>query len=401
MPFYRYKAYNQEGKEVSAVIEAVSISHLKKILTLKGLIPYEIEEISSIKKTKRSFFQIEIFLQKKVSKEELTLLLYEIGILLERNVHITQIFDILSKQIENPVLKDALLSAKEYVQQGSSIADAFDKTAIFPKFLIEMIRAGETSGALDTVFLSASEFIEKQEEFKRKIVNALIYPIVVIIVAFISVVIIMNFVVPTITKIYTQFGKELPTLTKIIVHISSVTSLFIKISPLILIFGILSYKKLATREIVDKLKLKLPFFRKVHLYTIYLTWSNTLSFLLKGGLTLDKAIKIANETINNVVLKKQFNTVADEITKGKSLSDLLNKYSLFPENSIQLIKIGEETGQLENMLGVISQIYRKQTDRLLTIFLSYLEPVVLILLSIVIGFFVFATLLPIFSLNVK
>ena len=370
MPFYRYKAYNQEGKEVSAVIEAVSISHLKKILTLKGLIPYEIEEISSIKKTKRSFFQIEIFLQKKVSKEELTLLLYEIGILLERNVHITQIFDILSKQIENPVLKDALLSAKEYVQQGSSIADAFDKTAIFPKFLIEMIRAGETSGALDTVFLSASEFIEKQEEFKRKIVNALIYPIVVIIVAFISVVIIMNFVVPTITKIYTQFGKELPTLTKIIVHISSVTSLFIKISPLILIFGILSYKKLATREIVDKLKLKLPFFRKVHLYTIYLTWSNTLSFLLKGGLTLDKAIKIANETINNVVLKKQFNTVADEITKGKSLSDLLNKYSLFPENSIQLIKIGEETGQLENMLGVISQIYRKQTDRLLSIFLS-------------------------------
>ncbi len=401
MPFYRYKAYNQEGKEVSAVIEAVSISHLKKILTLKGLIPYEIEEISSIKKTKRSFFQIEIFLQKKVSKEELALLLYEIGILLERNVHITQIFDILSKQIENPVLKDALLSAKEYVQQGSSIADAFDKTAIFPKFLIEMIRAGETSGALDTVFLSASEFIEKQEEFKRKIVNALIYPIVVIIVAFISVVIIMNFVVPTITKIYTQFGKELPTLTKIVVHISSITSLFIKISPLILIFGILSYKKLVTREIVDKLKLKLPFFRKVHLYTIYLTWSNTLSFLLKGGLTLDKAIKIANETINNVVLKKQFNTVADEITKGKSLSDLLNKYSLFPENSIQLIKIGEETGQLENMLGVISQIYRKQTDRLLTIFLSYLEPAVLILLSIVIGFFVFATLLPIFSLSVK
>ena len=331
----------------------------------------------------------------------MALLLYEIGILLERNVHITQIFDILSRQLENPVLKDTLLSAREYIQEGSSIADAFGKTGVFPKFLVEMIRAGETSGALDKVFLSASEFIEKQEEFKRKILNALIYPVVVIIVAFVSVIIIMNFVVPTITKIYAQFGKELPTLTKIVVYLSKLTSIFLKVSPVLIVLGFLGYKKFITKEMIDSLKLRIPFFKKVHLYTIYLTWSNTMSLLLKGGLTLDRAIQIANETINNTVLKKDFDTVAKEITKGKSLSQLLEKYKLLPENSIQLIKIGEETGQLEKMLGLISQIYRKQTDRLITIFLSYLEPAVLILLSVVIGFFVFATLLPIFSLSVK
>lgn len=401
MPFFRYKAYNQEGKEISAIEEAVSVSHLKEILKKKGLIPYEIEEVSSLKKKRKSILQLEIFSRNKISKEELSLLLYEIGILLERNVHITQIFDILSRQLENPVLKDTLLSAREYIQEGSSIADAFDKTGVFPKFLIEMIRAGETSGALDKVFLSASEFIEKQEEFKRKIFNALIYPVVVIIVAFVSVIIIMNFVVPTITKIYAQFGRELPTLTKIVVYLSKITSVFLKASPILIILGFLGYKKFVTKKMIDSLKLKIPFFKKVHLYTVYLTWGNTMSLLLKGGLTLDRAIQIANETINNAVLKKDFDTVTKEITKGKSLSQLLEKYKLLPENSIQLIKIGEETGQLEKMLALISQIYRKQTDRLITIFLSYLEPAVLILLSVVIGFFVFATLLPIFSLNIK
>ena len=401
MPFFRYKAYNQEGKEISAIEEAVSVSHLKEILKKKGLIPYEIEEVSSLKKKRKSILQLEIFSRNKISKEELSLLLYEIGILLERNVHITQIFDILSRQLENPVLKDTLLSAREYIQEGSSIADAFNKTGVFPKFLIEMIRAGETSGALDKVFLSASEFIEKQEEFKRKIFNALIYPVVVIIVAFVSVIIIMNFVVPTITKIYAQFGRELPTLTKIVVYLSKITSVFLKASPILIILGFLGYKKFVTKKMIDSLKLKIPFFKKVHLYTVYLTWGNTMSLLLKGGLTLDRAIQIANETINNAVLKKDFDTVTKEITKGKSLSQLLEKYKLLPENSIQLIKIGEETGQLEKMLALISQIYRKQTDRLITIFLSYLEPAVLILLSVVIGFFVFATLLPIFSLNIK
>ncbi len=310
MPFFRYKAYNQEGKEISAVEEAISVSHLKEILKKKGLIPYEIEEVSSLKKKRKSILQLDIFSKNKISKEELSLLLYEIGILLERNVHITQIFDILSRQLENPVLKDTLLSAREYIQEGSSIADAFDKTGVFPKFLVEMIRAGETSGALDKVFLSASEFIEKQEEFKRKILNALIYPVVVIVVAFVSVIIIMNFVVPTITKIYAQFGRELPTLTKIVVFLSKLTSIFLKASPILIILGFLGYKKFVTKEIIDSLKLKIPFFKKVHLYTVYLTWSNTMSLLLKGGLTLDRAIQIANETINNTVLKKDFDTVA-------------------------------------------------------------------------------------------
>ncbi|WP_457623598.1 type II secretion system F family protein [Persephonella sp.] len=400
MPFFRYKAYNREGKELTAIEEALSVNHLKKILTSKGLIPYEIEEVTT-KEKRKNLFQIDIFKRKKISNEELSLLLYEIGILLERNIHITQIFDILSKQTENMEIKKALLSAKTSLQEGSSIAESLGKTGIFPNFLTEMIRAGETSGAVDKIFLSASEFIQKQEEFKRQVVNSLIYPSIVIGVGFLAMIVIMNYVVPTITNIYQQFGKELPTSTKIVVAMSEISSFFIKFIPLIIVLLIIFRKKIMKRDLIDQFKLKIPFFKKVHLYSIYSTWSNTLSLLLKGGLTLDRALEISNETINNTSIKKRFNTVTEEIKKGKSLSDLLTKEKLLPENTVMLIKIGEETGQLDRMLSLISQIYKKQTERLISVFLSYLEPVVLIILSVLIGFFVFATLLPIFDLSIK
>ncbi|SNZ06450.1 type IV pilus assembly protein PilC [Persephonella hydrogeniphila] len=397
MPFYRYKAVSKEGKEITAIEEALSKSHLKSILSSKGLIPVEIEEIEGRKDSKFKKF----FRKKGVSQEEIAFLLYEIGILLEKNVHITQIFEILAGQTSNQELKKALLTIKTSVQEGSSISDAFRKAGVFPQFLVEMVEAGEHSGALDKIFLSASRFLEEQEEFRRKVLNALIYPSVVVFVGFIATAIIMTYVVPSITKIYSQLGRELPLSTRMIIFVSDVFTVFFKILPFLLVLSFLGWKKIIKREIVDSLKLKIPFFSKVSIYSYYSNWSNTLSLLLSGGLTLDKALDIANKTLDNSVLRNRFNLIIEEVRKGKSLSDLLTEKRLLPENSIQLIKIGEETGQLDRMLELISKIYKKHTERLITVFLSYLEPAVLIVLSVFIGFFVFATLLPIFSLNIK
>ncbi len=404
MPFFRYKAYNPAGKEVSGVEEASSLQSLKKTLISKGLIPIQVEEVSGEKKEGKSLTDIlnkGISFKKEVSDEEIALLSYEIGLLLSRGVHITQIFDILSKQTENKKLQEALLSAKTYIQEGSSIGEALKKTGVFPEFLTEMVKAGEASGALDKIFLSASEFIQKQNDFKSKIVNSLIYPSIVIIVGFLAMIVIMNVVVPTITKIYAQFGKELPTSTKIVVAMSKFSSYIFKISPVIFLALFLSRKKIFSREKIDRLKLKLPFFKKVHLFSIYSTWANTISLLLKGGLTLDRALEIANKTISNSIYRKRFDELIDEVKKGKSLSLLLKEKKLLPENALQLVLIGEETGQLDEMFSLISDIYKKQTERLISIFLSYLEPITLIVLSVLIGFFVFATLLPIFNLSVK
>ena len=405
MPFYRYKAFNQSGKEITGVEEAPSIYSLKKYLVSKDLLPVEIVEISAEKEKKSSplkdFLSKGISLKKEISDEEISLLLYEVGLLLNRGVHITQIFDILSKQTENQKLRDSLLSIKTYIQEGSSVGEALEKTGIFPDFLVEMVKAGEMSGALDKIFLSASEFIEKQNDFKSKIINSLIYPSIVIVVGFLAMIIIMNVVVPTITKIYSQFGKELPTATKVVVIFSNISGFFIKTLPLFLILGFLGKKRFLTKEKIDRIRLKIPFFNRVHLYSQYSTWGNTMGLLLKGGLTLDRALEIANKTFSNTILRNEFETLVQDVRKGKSLSSLLGKKKLLPENAIQLISVGEETAQLPEMFQLISDIYKKQTERLISIFLSYLEPITLIILSVLIGFFVFATLLPIFSLSVK
>ncbi|NPA53427.1 MAG: hypothetical protein GXO21_02025, partial [Aquificae bacterium] len=181
----------------------------------------------------------------------------------------------------------------------------------------------------------------------------------------------------------------------------NISGYLIKAFPFLLLLGFIGRKKFLTKERVDKLKLKIPFFSKVHLYSQYSTWANTMSLLLKGGLTLDRALEIANKTLSNSILRKEFDTLIEEVQKGKQLSKLLKEKKLLPENAIQLISIGEETAQLDEMFSLIADIYKKQTERLISVFLSYLEPVTLIVLSTLIGFFVFATLLPIFNLSVK
>jgi len=403
MKFYRFKAFDRTGREISEIREATSISALKKQLTSEGLIPIEIEEISPEQKnkTKKSILHISIIPQKKISDSEMALLLYEIGLLLSKNVYITEIFEILSKQTENKELQEILLSVKTYIQEGKTLAEALEKVKIFPDFLIEMVRAGEESGALDRIFLSASEFVEKQAEFKSKIINTLTYPTIVIITAALSMVIMMKFTIPKITAIYEQFGRELPTSTKIVISFSKFMDMVFKAIPIFIVLGIILKKKYIKKHHIDKLKLKIPFFSKIHLYSQYATWSNTMAILLKGGLTLDKALEIANKTLSNSILREKFETLVDEVRKGKNLSELIKSKKLLPENAVQLIKIGEETAQLDEMFLLIANIYKKNIDNLISIFLKYLEPLSMIILASLIGFFIFATMIPLFSIKMR
>jgi len=264
-----------------------------------------------------------------------------------------------------------------------------------------MVRAGEESGALDRIFLSASEFIEKQAEFKSKIINTLTYPTIVIITGLLAMLVMMKFTIPKITAIYEQFDRELPLATKIVISISKGLDYLFKLIPFLVVIGIILKKKYIKRKHIDKLKLKIPFFSKIHLYSQYTTWANTMAILLKGGLTLDKALEIANKTLSNIILKEKFETLVDEVRKGKNLSELIKNKKLLPENAVQLIKIGEETAQLDEMFMLISNIYKKNIDNLISLFLKYLEPISLIILSVLIGFFIFATMIPLFSLKMR
>ncbi|RUM58460.1 MAG: hypothetical protein DSY59_05725 [Persephonella sp.] len=403
MKYFRYTGIDSSGKEVSGIEEAPSLYSLRKSLTSKGIVLIEAKEVSRLTdetKEKKFLLKRSLF-SKKISDEELALLFYEIGLLLSRNVYITEIFNILSKQVENKNLQDVLLSVKTYLQEGKSLGEALEKAKIFPQFLVEMVKAGEESGALDKIFLSASEFLEQQADFKSKIKSSLIYPTTVIVIGFIAMIIVINVVIPKILKIYAQFNTELPLSTKIVLYISNFFNIFLKGIPIFILLVFIFKKKFITQEKIDKIRLKIPFFKKVHIYSQYFMWSNTMAVLLRGGLTLDKALNIANKTISNSIIKRQFEKIVEDIRKGKSLSEVLYKNKLIPENSVLLIKIGEETAQMEDMFQLIAKIYKKEIEKLINIFLKYLEPISLLVVSVLIGFFIVATILPIFSLKIR
>ena len=397
MPVFKYKAVNKNGKEITGTVEATSVSHTRNILVSKNLIPLEIEEIG--KKTKKSL-NIKLF-KKSINPDDLVLILYQLGLLLDKNVHITSAIEIVADQQEDSELKEKLLKVKSLISEGKSIADAFEEVKIFPKFLIEMIKAGEASGALSSIFLSASNFIEKQNSFKSQIINALIYPSIVIGVGFLALIIIMNVVVPTVVKIYNQFGKELPISTQIVIAFSNIFSLLLKLLPVLVVLGFFINRKYLKDDFWDNLKMKIPFFNKVFLYSQLSSWSNTMAILLEGGIVLTKALEISSASLSNKILQKVVKNTVSEVEKGKKLSDVLKEKQVIPETAVQLISIGEETGQLEDMFKMIADIYKKQTEKLITRFITLLEPITLIILSVMIGFFIFATLFPIFNLSVK
>ncbi len=401
MPVYKYTAVNPKGKEEKGIIEATSLSHLRDILSYKNLIPVFVEEVDvSVKKGMLSRLIARLSSQ-KVSQNELALLLYQLGILLEKNVHITEAINIVAESQENSFIKDALLKSKSLITEGKKIAEAFKATNIFPDFLVEMVKAGEESGALGKIFISSSEFIERQNQFKSQIVNSLIYPSIVIGVGFVSLFIIMQVVIPTITKIYAQFKIEVPTSTKIVIALSEFTGFFIKTLPFIGILIFVFRKKLFKEEYIETIKMKIPFFKKVYLYSEISNFSSTMHLLLQGGLTLTQSLEIAASSLKSKYLKQIISEGKEKVEKGFKLSWFLKDKKLIPSEVVQMIALGEESGRLEEMFRLLSVLYRKHTEKLISKFLTLLEPLTLIILSVMIGFFIFATLFPIFNLSIK
>lgn len=396
MAVFEYRAYDLSGKEVKGKEEALSEGHLRQVLEERGLIPFEIAPVSKAKN--RRFF---LSSSKKISDLEVALLLYEMGILFDRGIHITDIFEILADQFKGTELEETFLLARSKVAEGQPVGEAMRETNVFPDFVVEMVLAGEESGALSKIFISASKFLEREADFKEKIKGALTYPAIVIVIGFIAMIIVMKVAVPRIIKIYAQFNKDVPFATRIIMSFSSILSVLLKLLIPTAVLAVVFRDKIFTRERMDSFKLKIPFFRDIHLSSIYSSWAGTLSILLSGGLPLDKAVTVANKTIANSIVAEKFKNLSVWIREGKKMSEFLRKNKMLPDAAVRLIIIGEETGELEEMLSLVSSIYRKETEKLINKFMTILEPATLLVLAVFVAFFVFATILPIFNLSVR
>jgi type IV pilus assembly protein PilC len=401
MAKFYYIARDLTGKRTEGVIESDNIGNVVINLRRKNLTPVEIniiEEkgITKIEKKERRK-------RGRVSLGELAIFSRQFATMLDAGVSIIDILSDLSEQTLNKYFKEVLENIKKDIQAGSNFSNAISKYPnIFSPLYVALVKSGEESGNLVGVMSELSSYIEDQIVLLRKLRQALSYP-AVILVFFIGVVsFVFLFLIPKFQSIFSSFGAKLPGLTLLIFKISQI---FLKFLPLfigfifLLAIFIYFYRNTKTgRWQIDLLKLKFPLIGKLMHKIALSRFSRSLSTLISGGVSINSALEIVAGTTGNVIIEDFIKKVRKGVIGGKVLNEEMKKYKIFPPILVRMVRVGEETGRLEDMLNRVSKFFRDEVDATINILTSIIEPVLIIGLGIIVGIVVLAIYLPIFKL---
>ena len=408
MPSFAYEAMNQAGQEVKDEIEAASTEDaLAKIRNL-GYFPTRIREKggakararTSSKKSKGTGFGL-------ISSKAVTQFTRQLSTLQDAGLPILRSLTILQDQQRPGPMKNILGSVSEDIEGGSTLSEAFSKhPRAFDRLYVNMVAAGETGGVLDVILQRLAEFMEKAQKLKRKIIGAMIYPIVVIGFAGCIVAGIMIFVIPKFKEIFEDFGITLPTLTMILLNVSTwfvsgtppgwAVVLFAPVG-IIMLFKLIRSSR-GGRYVVDVIALRLPILGMLVGKTAVARFTRTLGTLINAGVPILEAINITRETSGNEVFGRALQKVHDSIREGESFSNPLRAAKVVDSLVVNMIDVGEETGELDKMLLKIADNYDEEVDVVIESLVSLLEPIMVIVLGTVVGFIVLALFLPLVAL---
>ena len=397
MPVFKYKAINKSGSTVQGIIDAETARAATEKLKKEGIYLSSISETTS-GKSKRYFSFT------GVSNSELAITTRQFSALISAGLPLEASISALSEQSEDPRLKEALSQVKERVSEGSSLANALqDHKRIFSDLYINIVRAGEASGSLDVVFLRLADFLEKQAELVSKVRSALIYPIFMFFVGSGVLFFMMTYVIPKIARIFEESDKALPLITTILIGMSSFISHHMFLILILIaggVFAIIRYLRTEKgKKFRDKVVLKLPIFGRLASMVAISRFTRTLGTLIGSGIPLLEALEIGQAVMGNTVFSEALEDVRVSVREGSSLAVPLRNSGVFPPLVTRMIAVGERTGEMESMLNKIADIYDMQVDTTLATLTSLLEPVMILFIGAIMGFIVFAILLPIFDLS--
>ncbi len=401
MPLYTYKAINNLGETEEGVRDAVDEQALITSLQSEGLIPIRVAAANS-----RSFLGLGLGgKQSKLSQKDIALLTGELATLLESGLPLDKSLLVLMDLTEdNERLSKLIARVLEKVKGGVSLADSLEQQhGVFTKFYLNMIRAGEAGGGLDQVLTRLSEYLERSQELKDSVSTALIYPIILLVMSLASLFIMLTFVVPQFTEMFESAGKALPVSTQIVVGLAEWLQSYWWALLIGFIF-ISSYMKYqladpVRKKVWDGRFLKLPLAGTIITNKETANISRTLGTLLGNGVSILSALVIVRETVDNLVMASAIADAEEQLKQGKHLSDALLEKQLLPKMAMQMIKMGEETGRLEEMLLRVATIYDKQLRVAIQRLLAFLEPVLIITLGLMIAGIIVSILLAILSVN--
>jgi general secretion pathway protein F len=339
-----------------------------------------------------------------VKQAEITNMTRQLATLVKAHVPIVESLSALIEQIEYPKLKKILIAVRQSVNEGRSLADGF---AAFPKVFdrvyVNMVRAGESAGRLDVVLLRLADFAENRGKLKQKVGGALTYPIIMVIVGFGVLGVIFVKVVPQITSIFTDMKQQLPTPTKILIAVSNVAQAqypVILVGILVIALLIERYIKTTTgRRRKDEIFLRLPIVSALTRNIAVARFARTLGTLLSSGVPMITALQITRNVVANAVFEEVVESAETLVSEGRSLAYTLKQSRQFPPIVVHMVGVGEKTGELEAMLANVADNYEQQVDALLGTLTSLLEPLMMVMMALLVGFIVMAVLMPIFQMN--
>ncbi len=401
MPSFAYSAINAQGISSTGEIQASDLSSARDALRGNGLLAQWIEERSAQAKPSVTNF---LGRPKKVKAKSLQIFSRQFATMIEAGLSVVTALVVLEQQTDDKALALVIDDVREQVESGALLSEAMDThPTVFNRLYVAMVEAGEAAGVLDTVLDRVATQIEKEQKIKRRVRGAMIYPTVVLAFATLVLIGMLLFIVPVFVKVFEDLGGELPTLTQWVMKASdALRNYWFIIFPVTGagVYGFFRWKRTdAGRQVWDRFKLKIPMqigqvVRKVAMAR----WSRTLSTLIASGVDIIKALEITAQTAGNWVVESETGDLRVRVQEGATIAQPLIESAIFPPMVSQMVKIGEETGELEKMLGKVADFYEDEVDASIQALTSIIEPIMMIGVGMMVGVIVIAMYLPMFRM---
>lgn len=396
---FTFKAKDNKGEIKSGVIEASNEGAAIEVLQKNNLYPMSLKEekVDSLQKTFLKYFE-------SVKDEELVIFFRQLAIMIGAKVPIISALTSIKEDIDNQYFARIITDLINEIQDGSSFSDALEEYAdIFSPLSINIIKAGEASGNLKRSIEYVANNIEKNYVLTTKIKSAMMYPSIILVAFFIIGFLVMSFIIPKLTMIIKEMDADVPWYTSLVINVSDfMASYWWAIAIVIIGFvaGLWYYVKTDSgREDWDQIKIKMPVIGKIF-RNIYITrFAENFAVLLSGGIPIIKALTIVSSVINNTVYERIFLKAAEEVKIGGEISNVLKKYEEIPPIVTQMVKVGEESGQVDSVLTHIASFYQEQTDAVTKNLTTLIEPILMIIIGIAVGVLAFAILMPIYNIS--
>ncbi|USN87554.1 MAG: type II secretion system F family protein [Candidatus Nomurabacteria bacterium] len=401
---FNYVAVDNTNAQREGTVEAVTIDAAITAIQKRGYTVVSIDPVEQDKGGLKGMFNIEFKFFNSVSNKEIVILSRQIATLFQAHVSPLRVFRLLSAEIENPQLKNAMNQIVEDLQGGNSISKALSSHPhIFSTFYVNLVRSGEESGSLEKSFEYLADYLDRSYEIISKARNALVYPAFVVTVFVAVMSLMLTMVIPKIAEILTSSGQDLPIYTKIVIAVSNFMVDYIGIILILLsVGGIMLWRFIQTdvgRRTFDEFLISIPFLGDLQRKLLLTRICDNLATMLERGISMVQALEVTADVVDNMVYREIIEEALSEVKSGRSFGESISEYPEIPGVLTQMVKVGEETGSLSEILTTLANFYRREVNNAVDTLIGLIEPLMIVILGVGVGILLASVLMPIYGLT--